>query len=393
MHSQVALLLQDAFLQAENFSIPGIGSFVQRSHPDQLGVEIVFDEDPSKAPTLASYWQKEWDISASEAAQRLSELRVAVRWALKTNGHFLIPEVGALHQYEGGKLQFHSLAKPVPAAAATPTAPAKEESALPIIPMEEKKENLFSNRIISYVMIGAFALIGLIILGQGIWGSTESEAAPEEVQALKTSTQEVAQEQQPPQMARAASYEAEAARVDSPIKVGPSGIVSTSRPQDREIAQRQTESSPASMISARGEQPVASSSTMRSGQGADESFVDITVLDTGRNIVSSSNPAARIASRGQEAPAATRPESLAQFHLIAGSFANYQAARDFVEEMKEQGSQAIILPANEQTHMQYRVSIFHHSRREEVARQKQLLLDAGKKAGWIFAPPSQEGSF
>lgn len=390
MHSQVALLLQDAFLQAENFSIPGIGSFSQEQRPDSPLVDIVFDTDESKAPSLANIWVRDTGISPAQAAQKLSELRVAIRWALKTNGHFMIPEVGTLHQHEPGKLQFHTLAGPKaekPPVIPTP-APEQEPELVtsPSASVSTATSRSFNNRTISYVLIGTFALIGLLIVGQAIWGGNEeNDSSDTNKQAQQASLQDTSEEEAQAQLAHTASYSHPETQVDSPLKpVSKDQIVSTSRPQDRALVSPKTETSPASRISTReaSEQlpPAVSSSTP-----SEEAVADISVLDTIHTSAGTNPSLARMASRGQSSPPPTT-EARNQYHLIAGSFANYQAAQAFTAEMRQQGSEAIILPASAETHMQYRVSIFHHPSREAVASHKQMLIKAGKKAGWIFAP-------
>lgn len=390
MHSQVALLLQDAFLQAEDFSIPGIGSFSQKKRSDSSGVEIVFDTNESKAPSLATYWEKDLKISAAEAAQKLSELRVAIRWGLQTHGHFMIPEVGTLHQHQPGKLQFHSLIQAqeeVP-----PVATPEPEQVAP--PLEATSSKRFSNRTISYVLVGIFGLIGLIIIGQAIWGGDGIEAQSDATQKAQQTGRLAAEAgEKKPQLAHAANYNHTETQVDSPLKpLDKSQIVSTSRPQDGGITSSNPASSPASIISAR-EASTETGSTLRTDEQEDKAIVDIGVLDT-LNGTSGNLANARIASRGSSGsnPAPTT-EARNQFHLIAGSFANYEAAQTFADEMRAQGSEPVILPANAQSHMQYRVSIFHHPTREEVVKQKQILMQAGKKAGWIYAPQAASSSF
>lgn len=400
MHSQVALLLQDAFLQAEDFSIPGIGSFSQQERPNATGIDIVFDPDESKAPSLGSYWEKDLHISAAAAAQKLSEMRVAIRWGLKTNDHFIIPEVGTLHQHQPGKLQFHSLLQTeeetVPVVA--PIAEAEPEPEVSIIPMKTGSSKSYGNRMIGYVLIGVFALIGLLMVGQAIWGGdTDADIQSEDVKkAQQTALLEATDGDNLPQFAHTANYTHPESRVDSPLKpVNKGQIVSTSRPQDGSATSTQPGTTPTSRISVRevGSQTVPNTPNQPQGN-ADKDVVDIGVLDTLRNGMSNGQNNTRIASRSQtiNKPAPTT-EARNQYHLIAGSFANYQAAQAFVTEMRQQGSQPIVLPANEQSHMQYRVSIFHHITREEVAKHKQALIQTGKKAGWIYAPSTTSSSF
>jgi hypothetical protein len=392
MHSQVALLLQDAFLQAEDFSIPGIGSFFQKPLSAQPGVEIIFDLDADKAPSLATYWEKEMNISAAAAAQRLSELRVAMRWALKTNGHFLIPEVGALHQLKGGDLQFHALNLPQEEVEPAPVVPTPVAEPVAVVTSTSAPSRGFNNRMIGYMLIGAFGLIGLIILGQAIWGNDGTTTPKQQAALLEASAEETA-----PQLAKTTNYVPEtSAKVDSPLKpVSKEQIVSTSRPQDKSNSSNANEASPAARITPRNATTASTSvpaATTRSNE--DPNVVDIAVLDTFQNASNSATANARMASRGEVTSSSVpTTEARNQFHLIAGSFANYKAAQEFASEMREQGSQPIILPANEQSHMQYRVSIFHHADREQVSAHKQGLIRAGKKAGWIFAPAASTSSF
>ncbi|MEZ4775572.1 MAG: SPOR domain-containing protein [Bacteroidia bacterium] len=90
-------------------------------------------------------------------------------------------------------------------------------------------------------------------------------------------------------------------------------------------------------------------------------------------------------TREQPEPSAARllPE-VKNYHLIAGSFGTLSAAQKFVNQMKGEGADAIILFPVKGTTQTYRVSIYRNSIRAKVeeygAKQERL----GLKSGWIF---------
>jgi len=373
MQSQVALLLQDAFLQAERFSIQGIGSFSQSHQPETSSIDIHFSNEDAQYTPLADIWQQEYDLTTTEVAQRISELRVAIRWAIKTNGDFLIPSVGSLRTTAAGELRFTPLQAPQEKPKATVPPP------LPVatpVGKEDIPERAPIQQWVGYGLIALFALLGFWMIGKALIGPNEAQAANDPQAQLQAAAQLPARSEEAPHLDKAANLHT--AAVDSPMKpVSTNDIVSPSRPQAQAPITQPSHNSPTTRITARDAQPMVSR-----GGTDNPNAVDINVLDTGQQ----APPASTFSRmRGADSPTVDA-QARDQYHLIAGSFANYEAANAFVRELREQGSVGTILPASQQSLMQYRVSIFHHEDRAQVASHKQALIDAGKKSGWIYAP-------
>ncbi|MDX2245898.1 MAG: SPOR domain-containing protein [Bacteroidia bacterium] len=102
---------------------------------------------------------------------------------------------------------------------------------------------------------------------------------------------------------------------------------------------------------------------------------NLSVLDTAKekpNTRSTSSNTARLLS------------PVKNYHLITGSFGTLSAAQKFVNQLKQDGTDAIILFPAEGSGQTYRVSIYRNSDRSRVEEQGAKLEKLGQKPGWIF---------
>jgi cell division protein FtsN len=382
MQSQVALLIQDAFLQLDAFSVPGVGTFRKKTSPHQEGLAFSLQSpEDSQAPDIRSFWQAAYALSPEEAQQQLKVLQADLAKAFTQQGRYVIPGVGALQREDSGQVRFVSLG----AADATDPRPGTwtpTQASPAASPAEGSRSAFFpgQNRL-EKILIAGFALVGLLIIAQAAWSPGSVEALSEAITQEPTDQERKLKEaeKEKPLFAEQVSYRTQSTRIDSPLlplKNAP--VVATSRPQSHFRAKGKNTGTGTQFIQppeAAGARLPAPQARYRSQANArTDGSVDIGVLDTGNG-----QPAANQRMASPEAGAE------AHYHLISGSFNNYSSAQTYADQLRAQGKSPRILTVTQGNQLQYRVSIFSHAYRERVEIHKQALLRTGQKAGWIYS--------
>ncbi|MEL6631446.1 MAG: SPOR domain-containing protein [Bacteroidota bacterium] len=402
MSLNIDIYLKNAFQELDAFSLPSIGTFRkvhlsaqlddenQRIHPPK--VEVEFSPTVDTQVSLVKYLVQQIHMPEAEAGEIVQDIQTEILGVLKKQSRFDLPEIGFLHQDQEGRLFFVSkeedqnlfagkyfglttldIPRPTvdsPAVISDENIQHMASTATPTPPTTQ------ANRGLRVGLIGIFALLVLGTVGyiymnyQGKSIKRLARAIPaqpqDDIRTIAPGEEKLFADNQMPTSEDPASASVPSSTSDEDI---------LEQPTDNAVAQADEESFQEREVSTpEATDPVArvaspetrtrSTSSMGLPRGEDKESTEgnLSALDT--------NPNARVSG--------------IKYHLIAGSFSQYEKATRFVRQLDAQGYPGAQILDPEPGKQNYRVSIYTSTDRTKVSNFKTQQEKLGQKTAWIY---------
>lgn len=423
MELSVEVYLTSAFRELDAFALPKLGTFRKIRKGAHISdnatmvyppeVEIEFSPIPEPKLDLTYYLRDHIHIDIHEADRIVQSICQTILRNLKENGYFEVSKIGMLKENNEHFLEFftyHSeenvLAddyfglKPLRFSpnhqlvlhqGENPTYMKNDYSA-------EKTMNFSSVGWKTFLLIALIFTLGFLVLNQGPFVKHRSSIGngalairplePPRSSSNRSFLTESGEDSLAEAFEEDAMAEAETEVLDGG---SPASKEMQSQPAtDQPLASQKENDAPAtddSKLFSDNTNARLSEETLGSPRGQDlgntrgvsadgyGNVSNLSVLDTAKK------------QQTREQPSATTARLLPavkNYHLIAGSFGTLSAAQKFVNQMKAEGADAIILFPVKGSAETYRVSIYRNSVRSKVEEYGTKQERLGLKSGWIF---------
>ncbi|MEO0583322.1 MAG: SPOR domain-containing protein [Bacteroidota bacterium] len=407
MSLNIDIYLKNAFQELDAFSLPSIGTFRkvhlsaqlddenQRIHPPK--VEVEFSPTVDTQVSLVKYLVQQINMPQAEAEEIVKDIQTEILGVLKKQSRFDLPEIGFLHQDQEGRLFFVSkeedqnlfageyfglTALDIPRPTVDSPAVMSDENiqhmastATPTPPSTQP------NRGLRVGLIGIFALLILGTVGyiymnyQGKSIKRLARAIPgqpqDDIRTIAPSEEQLFADNQMPtsEDPASATVPSSTSDADLPEQSGNNAVAQADEEsfQEREVSTPETAGPEATNPVARVASPETrtrstSSMGLPRGDEKDSATGNLSALDT--------NPNARVSG--------------IKYHLIAGSFSQYEKATRFVRQLDAQGYPGAQILDPEPGKQNYRVSIYTSTDRTKVSSFKTQQEKLGQKTAWIY---------
>ncbi|MEL6697007.1 MAG: SPOR domain-containing protein [Bacteroidota bacterium] len=402
MSLNIDIYLKNAFQELDAFSLPSIGTFRkvhlsaqlddenQRIHPPK--VEVEFSPTVDTQVSLVKYLVQQIHMPEIEAEEIVQDIQTEILDELKKQSRFDLPKIGFLHQDQEGRLFFVSKEEEQNLFAGeyfglTTLDIPRPKVDSPAVISDENIQHMAStatptppttqaNRGLRVGLIGIFALLVLGTVGyiymnyQGKSIKRLARAIPaqpqDDIRTIAPGEEKLFADNQMPTSEDPASASVPSSTSDEDI---------LEQPTDNAVAQADEESFQEREVSTpEATDPVArvaspetrtrSTSSMGLPRGEDKESTEgnLSALDT--------NPNARVSG--------------IKYHLIAGSFSQYEKATRFVRQLDAQGYPGAQILDPEPGKQNYRVSIYTSKDRTKVSNFKTQQEKLGQKTAWIY---------
>ncbi len=390
--------------------IGSLGAFVRKEQPARWDPEsqviypptIVLDFVKGFETQLSfeDYLMDSEGFSEEQALAMAHKLQTKIVSGLSESSYFVIPGLGKLSQTANREFSFYTEEtalqlldehafglRKVGAKREKPalTPVAEKELVMKALPKEKTspRDRLFGWKF--FLVVALLGSLGVLLVQYGPWnvqlfstdpGPSMVSSQPESVTGIEN--------QQPATTEQESDY-----TNDTSEGVSPDSVLEEIFPASSEFAASDNESgrssdtidpqeksTESSGVTQRRGAPIASAEPLTRGMSSGQaSSANQPVGDMG-------------VFRGGDSASRRILAPIRHYHLIAGSFVDASRAQQFVNRLKDEGYDAIILFPEEGSGEPHRVSIYRDSDRQKVAAYADKLKQMGRQGGWVYAERS-----